>query len=615
MIRTITISFIIIAYNEKQTIGRCLDAILAQNNLENYEIIVVDDGSIDATANIVEEYARNNSKIILHRLIPNQGRGAARAAGVKRANGKYLAFVDADIILPTHWINTCLSYMNKYDAVGGIAVPDGDVNYIYTAFNLDPKIASQSTIVTGSNGLYKRSIFEGLNFDTNLRDGEDVAFNHQMVAGNFKVHCIDSLTVAHKETKTFFKSARWLYQSGLGATRQLKQFKKIRLPDLAYFGFMSLFIASIVVSVFFKEFFLLLIPFIYIFLVDIVYIQKKFNFEFCSSFRYVAGIVVYWFLLASYFAGRTVGWFATASEVQRKKKVMVCFDLEGKLGMPFEAEYDIEKTTYCILDILANYDVKAVFFVVGKLIEERPDLIKKIADQGHEIGIHGYAHEHLEKLNGAELSAFSDNLSRVENLLEKLIGKRPKGFRAPYLMDPVYYTSELYRILEEHGYKWVSNRKVLYPEEFFRPDHFYLPIMWQKNNLISAMLIILLNMRMILNESMERKKGISRIMANIKWLISGAGPFRRDNIIELPILTPLDCDLIGLPKPAENTPDYIIRYMINTLSGGIEKKGYFYSITFHDWIVGTANRTQLLEKILDNFSKMDNVVFISSAEI
>lgn len=59
-------SFIIIAYNEERTIGRCLDSILAQYNLADYEIIV-DDGSKDATVNIVEELSEKIRNILTRR--------------------------------------------------------------------------------------------------------------------------------------------------------------------------------------------------------------------------------------------------------------------------------------------------------------------------------------------------------------------------------------------------------------------------------------------------------------------------------------------------------------------------------------------------------------------
>jgi glycosyltransferase involved in cell wall biosynthesis len=611
MIKT---SFIVIAYNEEHTIGRCLDSILAQDNLADYEIIVVDDGSRDATAKIVEEFAEKNSRVVLHRQVPNQGRGAARATGVSSAQGEYIAFVDADIVLPAHWLTTCLGYMPKYDAVGGIAVPDGDVNYLYTLLDLKPKIANPTTIVAGSNGFYKRKIFEEISFDKELRDGEDSVFNKVMVEKGFKIISIKTLIVEHKEARRLSEALKWLYQIGKGATRQFKQFKEMRLPDIAYFLLVGILLISAVLSILLKSLFLFLFPIIFILLVDIVHIRKKFFFEPSRTVRYVAGILVYWSLIASYFLGRTAGWFVRTPKTQQKKKVMICFDFEGKFGMPFQETYDLVETTRRLLKVLGTYNVKAVFFVVGKIIEENPDLIKEISKQGHEIGMHGYAHEHLDNLNAQELLIFSENLFRVEKLLEKLIGKRVRGFRAPYLIAPKFYIPEVYQMLEAHGYLWVSNREIRYPDELFRPDRIGIIGLWGLDNWFMHILLVFLNLRMIFSDSITGKKGISRIIANVKWLSSGTAPFRRGSMLEVPVYSPLDCDLLGLPKPNENTPKNVIRYAVRILIRGIKRRGELHVITFHDWIVGNSNRIQILELVLRKFTQNINITFQTSLE-
>src|SRR5436305_1748949 len=116
-------SFVVIAYNEERNIEATLRSIVALDDMRDFEIVVVNDGSKDATAAVVERVAVLHSQI---RLITqaNAGRGAARATGVMAAEGEYIAFIDADIILPRHWLTTCEAAMDEYDAVGGVAVPD-----------------------------------------------------------------------------------------------------------------------------------------------------------------------------------------------------------------------------------------------------------------------------------------------------------------------------------------------------------------------------------------------------------------------------------------------------------------------------------------------------------
>lgn len=88
------LSIIIPAYNASSTIGRCLDSVLCQA-FEDFEIIVVNDGSKDDTGEICHRYAEKDVRI---RVIDkeNAGVSSARNTGMNAARGKYIQFVDAD---------------------------------------------------------------------------------------------------------------------------------------------------------------------------------------------------------------------------------------------------------------------------------------------------------------------------------------------------------------------------------------------------------------------------------------------------------------------------------------------------------------------------------------
>ncbi len=87
-------SVIIPAYNERSTIGRCLDSILPQLP-ESAEVLLIDDGSDDGTVEICREYAAKFPGITLVEK-PNGGVSSARNAGLDLANGEYVLFIDAD---------------------------------------------------------------------------------------------------------------------------------------------------------------------------------------------------------------------------------------------------------------------------------------------------------------------------------------------------------------------------------------------------------------------------------------------------------------------------------------------------------------------------------------
>lgn len=99
------ISVIVPAYNASKTIAACLNALQTQKSCEsNYEILVVDDGSTDATPTIVQGF----DSVVLIRQ-PNSGPAAARNAGVRAAKGDIILFTDSDCVPLPNWIEQMLA--------------------------------------------------------------------------------------------------------------------------------------------------------------------------------------------------------------------------------------------------------------------------------------------------------------------------------------------------------------------------------------------------------------------------------------------------------------------------------------------------------------------------
>jgi glycosyltransferase involved in cell wall biosynthesis len=91
------VSVIIPAYNAADTIIRAIDSVRSQN-MTSLEVIIIDDGSVDGTPEIVTSNIRAGENIQLIRMAKNSGVSAARNAGIRVAKGKFLAFLDADDI-------------------------------------------------------------------------------------------------------------------------------------------------------------------------------------------------------------------------------------------------------------------------------------------------------------------------------------------------------------------------------------------------------------------------------------------------------------------------------------------------------------------------------------
>ena len=100
------------------------------------------------------------------------------------------------------------------------------------------------------------------------------------------------------------------------------------------------------------------------------------------------------------------------------RRVLVCFDYEAHWGMPFTSSYDLEAGTLRILEVLARHDTRAIFFTVGAIALERPDLIEEISRRGHEIAGHGWRHERLTGLSPSELERFGAGLDESDGVIE-----------------------------------------------------------------------------------------------------------------------------------------------------------------------------------------------------
>ena len=94
------VSIITPVYNAKDEILECINSVLSQSYI-NWELIIVDDCSIDNTVNILKKLAKNDSRIKLIQLENNLGAGFARNIGIKKASGRYIAFLDSD----DYWSN------------------------------------------------------------------------------------------------------------------------------------------------------------------------------------------------------------------------------------------------------------------------------------------------------------------------------------------------------------------------------------------------------------------------------------------------------------------------------------------------------------------------------
>ena len=109
------------------------------------------------------------------------------------------------------------------------------------------------------------------------------------------------------------------------------------------------------------------------------------------------------------------------------------------------------KTMEAVLDVLAEYDAKATFFVIGNRITGKEAILQRAVREGHEIGNHSWSHQPLGDLWNPKTRVASTNpqfdtvekilaeITPTQELVQKIAGVTPKLFRPPYLSDGVLF--------------------------------------------------------------------------------------------------------------------------------------------------------------------------------
>lgn len=180
-------SIVIPVFNAEKNINRCLDSILAQSFTE-FEIVLVNDGSLDQTAHICDAYAYRDSRIrVVHQC--NQGVSVARNKGLKQCTGEFIIFIDSDDYITSDFFSAMRQYItDDVDIIVSEALrvlPDGSpANDIKRNFNYKVK-KFDSTYVMESDqenncvigNAYRRDVIDGCCFDSAIRVGEDTIFH------------------------------------------------------------------------------------------------------------------------------------------------------------------------------------------------------------------------------------------------------------------------------------------------------------------------------------------------------------------------------------------------------------------------------------------------------
>ena len=224
------ISFIIPVYNAENTIAICLDSISNQIT-SDYEIICVDDGSTDRSADIIKSYSRYNSRIKYIR-IDNSGPSVARNLGISNAQGTWVTFVDSDDYYmkdSLHYMEECITrnenvdliVFGYYEEIKANTFENRNLlcqNKVISTKEYIDKVGKPSTMMHFNalwNKVYKGSILKEMEeFREDIRLGEDAIFNYRYYEACKKIYIYEYMIYIYKNfnTKSLSRGNRSLFK-------------------------------------------------------------------------------------------------------------------------------------------------------------------------------------------------------------------------------------------------------------------------------------------------------------------------------------------------------------------------------------------------------------------
>lgn len=174
------ISVIVPVYNKEYCIRRCLDSIINQT-YQNIEILIIDDGSTDASSKICKKYQEEYENVVFESK-QNGGVGSARNYALNKIKGKYITYVDSDDYLHEEYLTELYMCLQKNDADicqcnffyvknNKISVPQKKGRNVYRIYSSIQAIKSmwyeREIKIAPWGKLYKREVWEGIRFREN----------------------------------------------------------------------------------------------------------------------------------------------------------------------------------------------------------------------------------------------------------------------------------------------------------------------------------------------------------------------------------------------------------------------------------------------------------------
>lgn len=205
------VSIVVPAYNVMDYIGKCLESIKNQS-YENFEALVVNDGSTDKTAEIIECYCKEDKRFVLLSK-QNGGLSSARNYGITHSRGEYITFVDSDDFIERHYIKDLYSALKEN---GDSQIAMSKIRWVYENERIDEISSKFQTSVVSA----------------------DVAMKYMMVRNEY-THCAYGKLYLSSFWKNFEFPEGRLYEDYLTTYQLFSRAKNVVLVDRVGYNYLQ----------------------------------------------------------------------------------------------------------------------------------------------------------------------------------------------------------------------------------------------------------------------------------------------------------------------------------------------------------------------------------------
>jgi len=202
-----TVSVVMPAYNASQYLHGTIESVLAQT-FKNFELLVIDDGSTDTTAEIAHYYSQQDSRVKLFSQT-NQGVSVARNIGIQIAQGEFIALLDSDDQWLPEKLAVHVKHLTSHPELG---ISFGRVEFMNSEGNSTGQFSNsqltnltpvhlyyENPLITPSNVVIRRAVFEQIGgFDPNLKGTEDAELFLRSICSDWKAEGINRVLTRYR---------------------------------------------------------------------------------------------------------------------------------------------------------------------------------------------------------------------------------------------------------------------------------------------------------------------------------------------------------------------------------------------------------------------------------